>query len=115
MKKLSLMAVMLLMLPTLSFAQAHNYKGQIMDSACAKAGNHDAGYKMTGTHTPKDCTMACVKAGSSLVLYDPTTQTTYKLSNPMKVKHYAGEDVDVKGTLNQSTQTIRVESIKKAS
>lgn len=112
MKKLSLLAATLLLLPTLSFAQkSHTYRGQVMDSACAKMGNHDAGYKMTGTHTPKDCTLACLKAGSTLVLYDKHTKKTYNLDDQDKAKALAGENVRVKGTLDPSTETIHVESI----
>lgn len=116
MKKLSLLAATLLLLPTLSFAQKpHTYKGQVMDSACAKMGNHDAGYKMTGTHTPKDCTLACVKAGSTLVLYNKHTKKTYKLDDQDQAKALAGERVTVKGTLDASTDTIHVASIHAAS
>lgn len=113
MKKLSLLAMMLILLPTLSFAKKpeRTYKGQVMDSACAKMGNHDAGYKMTGTHTPKDCTLACLKAGSSLVLYNKNTKTAYMLDDQDQAKALAGENVKVKGTLDPSTNTIHVDSI----
>ena len=45
---------------TVSFGKRADktYTGEIMDSTCAKMGNHDAGYKLTGTNTPKDCTLA---------------------------------------------------------
>jgi hypothetical protein len=115
MKKLSLMALMLMMLPTLSLAQDHAYKGQIMDSACAKMGNHEAGYKMTGTNTPKDCTMACLKGGSTLMLYSPSQRAAYNLDDQSKAREYAGQDVTVEGTLNESTKTIHVDKIKGAS
>lgn len=105
MKKLPLLAVMLMMLPTMSFAKDDAYKGQIMDSACAKTGSHDSGYKMTGTSTPKDCTLACVKAGSTLVLYNPNEKTTYKLDDQSQAKSYAGQNVEVEGTLDKSTKT----------
>jgi len=115
MKKLSLLAMMLMMLPTLSFAKDHTYKGQVMDSACAKAGNHDAGYKMTGTSTPKDCTLACMKAGSKLMLYNPATKTAYELDDQSKAEEFAGQDVKVEGTLDRSTKTIHVDKIEGAS
>jgi len=117
MKKLSLMAAMLMLLPTLSFAKApeRTYKGQIMDSVCAKAGNHDAGYKMTGTHTPKDCTLACLKGGSTLVLYDKAINTIYKLDDQDRAKSLAGENVKVQGTLDHATKTIHVDTIEAAS
>ena len=37
------------------------FGGESMDSACANMGSHDAGYKMSNTHTPKDCTIECVR------------------------------------------------------
>ena len=115
MKRLSILAVMLMMLPTLSFAKDHTYKGQVMDSACAKAGNHDAGYKMTGTNTPKDCTMACLKAGSKLVLYNSAKKTAYVLDVQSKAEEFAGQNVKVEGTLDHSTNTIHVDKIEGAS
>ncbi len=116
MTKLTLIAALLLILAPISFAKkaAKTYTGEVMDSECAKMGNHDAGYKMTGTSTPKDCTLACVKSGSKLVLYDPNTKTAYQLDNQEKVKELAGQNVKVEGTLNKSTKTIHVENIKSA-
>ncbi len=117
MKKLVLMGVMLMIFPTFSFAQnsRKTYTGQIMDSACAKMGNHDAGYKMTGTSTPKACTLVCVKGGSTFVLYNGEDKTTYKLDNQKEPRRFAGENVKVSGTLNQATDTIHVDSIKAGS
>ncbi len=100
---------------TASPALARVFTGEIMDSACAKMGNHDAGYKMTGTHTPKDCTLACVESGGShFVLYNPARKTTYKLDNQSKPKDFAGERVRVTGTYDASTKTIHVEKIEAA-
>ncbi len=114
MTKLTLVAALLLALTPFSFAKRaeKTYTGEVMDSACAKMGNHDAGYKMTGTNTPKDCTLACVKSGSKLVLYDPTTKTTYQLDDQEKAKELAGQNVKVEGTLNKSTKTIHVDNIQ---
>lgn len=94
-------------------ARARRFSGQIMDSQCATQGNHDAGYKMTGTHTRKDCTLACVKAGGQFVLYNARTKTTYKLDNQDEPRAYAGDNVRVLGTYDQSTQTIHVEKISR--
>ncbi|MFZ0661453.1 MAG: hypothetical protein WAM66_02075 [Acidobacteriaceae bacterium] len=115
MKKLALVAAASMLLPMLSFAKApeRSYKGQIFDMACAKSGSHDAGYKMTGTHTPKDCTLACNKAGSPLVLYNKATNIIYKLDDQSEAKKFAGENVKVKGTLDSSTETIHVARMTK--
>src|ERR1035441_6201754 len=81
MKKLVLIVAMLMISATFSFGKKaeKTYTGEVMDSQCAKMGNHDAGYKMTGTNTPKDCAQACVKAGGKYVLYDAAAKTAYEL------------------------------------
>jgi hypothetical protein len=116
MKKLGLMAVMLMIATTVSFGKKADktYTGEIMDSQCAKMGNHDAGYKMTGTNTAKDCALACVKAGGKFVLYDAATKTAYELDDQNKAKELAGQKVKVEGTLNNSTKSIHVDKINAA-
>ena len=83
MKNLWLIVVLLMVGTTVSFgAKADKaFTGEIMDSTCAKMGNHDAGYKLTGTSTAKDCSEACVKSGSKYVLYNASTKTVYELDN----------------------------------
>ena len=115
MKRLGLMVVMLMIATTVSFGKADKtYTGEIMDSTCAKMGNHDAGYKVTGTNTPKDCALACVKGGAKFVLYDAATKTAYELDDQDKAKDLAGQKVKVEGTLNNSTKTIHVDKIEAA-
>jgi hypothetical protein len=116
MKKLGLMVVMLMIASTVSFGKKADktYTGEIMDSTCAKMGNHDAGYKLTGTNTPKDCTLACVKSGAKFVLYDASKKTTYELDDQDKAKDLAGQKVNVEGTLDSSTKTIHVDKIQAA-
>jgi hypothetical protein len=118
MNKLALLATTLLIFAAVSLGRpkpADTHSGEIMDSACAKAGNHDAGYKMSSTNTPKDCTLACVKGGSTLVLYDAATKNTYQLDDQTKAKEYAGQKVKVTGTYNSATKTIHVDKIQAAS
>ncbi|MGH9488851.1 MAG: hypothetical protein ACRD04_14870 [Terriglobales bacterium] len=92
-----------------------NFHGQIMDSMCAKTGGHSASaYKLTHTHTPKDCTLACVKDGSHFVLYNAKTKATYKLDNQKMPRAFAGDNVVVHGTYDASSKTIHVENITPA-
>src|SRR5215469_76908 len=116
MKKLWLIVVLLMVGTTVSFGAKGEkaYTGEIMDSTCAKMGNHDAGYKLTATSTPRDCTEACVKAGAKYVLYNASTKTVYELDNQDKAKDLAGQKVKVKGTLNPATKTIQVDTIQTA-
>ena len=90
-----------------------------MDSACAQMGSHErmesghgmtASKQLTGDEARK-CTEACVQAGSSYVLYDPSNKTTFQLSDQDKVKQYAGQSVTVNGNLDTSSKTITVATI----
>lgn len=116
MKKLAMIVAMLMIAATVSFGKKaeKTYNGEIMDSTCAKMGNHDAGYKLTGTSTPKDCTLACVKSGAKFVLYNAVAKTTYDLDDQDKAKDLAGQTVMVEGTLNHATKTIHVDKIEAA-
>jgi hypothetical protein len=107
-------ALLLVLGSSVALTANKTFTGEIMDSACAKMGNHDAGYKMTGTHTPKECTLACVKAGSKFVLYNPTTRTIYQLDNQTTPRAFAGESVKVVGTYNASDKMIHVVRIEPA-
>ncbi len=114
MKKFTMVALLAFLMTATGLAANHVFTGQIMDSACAAMGSHNAGYKMTGTHTPRACTLACVKAGSKFVLYDSATKTIYKLDNQVKPRAFAGENVKVIGTYNRTSKTIHVVNIEAA-
>jgi hypothetical protein len=92
------------------------FTGEIMDSACAKMGSHDA---MMNQHpnmkTAKDCTLGCVKAGSKYVLYDSSTKTVYELDDQKKPEQFAGQEVTVTGNLDAASKTIHVANIKAGS
>lgn len=115
MKNVALIVAIFMITTTVSRGQADKtYTGEIMDSQCSKMGNHDAGYKLTGTNTPKDCANACVKAGGKYVLYDGTKKTAYELDDQNQAKDLAGQKVSVQGTLDSSSRTIHVEKIQAA-
>lgn len=90
---------------------AKTFSGEIMDSACAQMGSHKQMEAKEGVKTGRACTEACVKNGSTLVLYNPSTKMTYQLSDQDKAKTYAGEWVHVKGTYDDSSKTITVDTI----
>ena len=119
MKKVALTSIAMMIVATLSFAQRSNeraFKGQIMDSMCASMGSHNpGGYQATHTHTPKDCTLACVKAGSKFVLYNSARKTTLQLDDQDKARDFAGQRVSVVGTYDRATKTIHVSKIAAAS
>jgi hypothetical protein len=116
MKKLVLsIAAGLLLAPVFAEAKDTTFSGEIMDSQCAKGGGHESMFKKEGTNDPKACTLACVKAGGKFVLFDDTTKTYHPLDNQTKPRAFAGQKVEVTGTLNKASNTIHVTDIKAAS
>jgi Protein of unknown function (DUF5818) len=113
MKKL-VMSIAACMTLAPGFAVAATFKGEIMDEACAKGGGHESMFKKEGTNDAKACTLACVKAGSKFVLFNPD-KTFYELSDQKKPSTFAGQQVEVAGTLDKATKTIHVTAIKAAS
>ena len=115
MKKLimSITACMLLA-PGFAAAKDQTFSGEVMDEACAKGGGHESMFKKMGTNDPKACTEACVKGGSKYVLFKPD-KTFYQLDDQKKPAPFAGQKVEVAGTLDKATKTIHVTQIKAAS
>jgi cytochrome c-type biogenesis protein CcmE len=91
-------------------AQAkRQFTGTITDSMCPE-GDHS---RMRMGATDAECTLACIDAhGASFVLYDG--KSTYTLSDQKTPEKFAGQKVTVTGTLDNKTNTIRVESIVSA-
>ena len=115
MKKLVMsITACVLLVPGLAAAKDTTFSGEIMDSACAKGGGHEAMFKKMGTNDPKVCTEACIKGGSKYVLFN-ADKTFYKLSDQKKPAPFAGKKVEVTGTLNEATKTIDVTAIKAGS
>jgi hypothetical protein len=98
----------------LAAPRARTFRGEIMDSACAKLGSHDMMMKKEGIKTKKDCTIGCVTMGSKYVLYNASGKTVYELDDQKTPEQFAGEEVRVTGTLDQATRTIHVTGIKAA-
>ena len=117
MKKLAASTIAILVLATTSFAapKGKTFKGEIMDSACANMGSHDMMIKKEGAKDAKQCTVTCVKMGSKYVLFNAAGKTVYQLDDQTKPEEFAGEKVNVKGTLNKKTGTIHVADIQRAS
>src|SRR6478736_5422509 len=98
----------------LALAKETTFSGEIMDEACAKGGGHESMFKKMGTNDPKACTEACVKGGSKYVLFN-ADKTFYQLDDQKKPVSFAGQKVEVTGTLNKATKTIHVTDVKAAS
>jgi hypothetical protein len=115
MKKLVMsLGACLLLAPIFATAKDTTFRGEIMDEPCAKDGGHESMFKKMGTNDPKACTEACIKMGSKYVLFN-ADKTFYRLSDQKKPAPFAGQKVEVTGTLNKATKTIHVTDIKAAS
>jgi uncharacterized protein YdeI (BOF family) len=64
------------------------------------------------THEDKAFTGRIVKENGDLVLKDPVSKVTYKLSDPAKAKQFVGKQVKVTGKLDTNTNTIEVGGIE---
>jgi len=110
------LSVLTLMFLTVRLAQARDrvFSGDIMDSECAEMGSHDM--RLDGSYTTaKQCTLACVKLGSRFVLYTAGTKIIFQLDDQQQPRQFAGDKVNVMGTLDRATNTIHVTNIEPAS
>lgn len=98
------------------------FRGEIMDSQCAKNSSHEMMLKKEGMgdKDPNDpmvkkvCTQNCVKMGGKYVLFDAASKTVYELDDQSKPEQFAGQKVTVTGTLDKATKTIHLTGIKAA-
>jgi uncharacterized protein YdeI (BOF family) len=64
------------------------------------------------THEAKTFSGNIVKENGELVLRDPITKVSYKLSDVAKAKRFIGKRVKVTGKLDMDSNTIEIESIE---
>jgi hypothetical protein len=62
----------------------------------------------------KACALKCVEKGAKLVLVSRADKKTFSLDNQEKAKAHVGIEVKVTGSLDEASQTIKVESIEPA-
>ncbi|HEY6362723.1 MAG TPA: DUF5818 domain-containing protein [Vicinamibacterales bacterium] len=107
---MKLLVVSLLAVAALSAAQApQTFTGIITDNMCAK-GSHA---QMRMGPTDADCVTACVRAhDATYVLSDG--KEVYTLSDQRTPEKFAAQKVNVTGTLDAKTKTIKVDSITAA-
>jgi type 1 fimbria pilin len=111
-KLLSVLGVGVLAFSMSAMAAGQTFNGEIMDSNCAKAGNHDAMINSGKMKDAKSCTNGCVKGGASYVLYDSGKKMVYQLDDQTKSADFAGGKVKVTGTLDKTTNTIHVTDVR---
>jgi hypothetical protein len=116
MTKLKLLAIMLALFawtataiadePGKAAAAKGSWTGFITDTHCGKKGANE-------DHTA-DCVTKCMKGGSKAQIWNETDQKAIDLDSFDKVKGMVGQRVTVKGTLDPTTNMIKVESAEKA-
>jgi hypothetical protein len=65
----------------------------------------------TTTHEAKTFSGVIAKENGELVLKDPVTKVSYRLSDASKAKQYMGKQVKISGKLDMNSNTIQVDSI----
>ena len=119
----TLLTTFVLVSLSLAAPKEKTFKGEIMDSQCAKMGSHAMMLKKEGMgdKDPNDpmakkmCTQNCVKMGGKYVLFDAAHKKIYELDDQTKPEQFAGASVKVKGTLDKGTKTIHVVDIQPGS
>lgn len=114
MKKLPAPIAASLIFSVLSFVlpKYKTFSGEIMDSQCGEIGLH--GVIVNPLKTARECTIDCVRFGGSYVLYDPAIRMAYGLDDQQKPELFAGDKVEVIGTLDKVTHMIHVIDIQSA-
>ncbi len=105
-------AASLLLVSTIVIPKPRTFTGEIMDSQCAEMGMHGI---VNPLKTARECTIDCVRFGGRYALYDPAVQMAYGLDDQRKPEQFAGNRVEVTGTLDKLTHTIHVTDIRSAS
>lgn len=112
MSKHSLFSALAILTAAASTAAGATWTGRITDSMCDK----DHSMMATGGKQPdpKECTLACVKAGSKFVLV--SGGKVYEIANQdlPALKTYAGDSVQVTGELGSDGKTIKAQTVTAA-
>ena len=100
----------LVLFASLAAAQGkRTFTGVITDSMCSRADHA----QMRMGPTDAECTKACIKEhDASYMLFDG--KESYTLSDQATPEKFAGQKVNVTGTLDAKTKTIKVDSITPA-
>lgn len=104
---------LLFAMPRFSAAEGNTFSGEITDEHlnCLQTPMKAA----EGIKQKDACVLYwahSVQPNSKYVLYDAATKTTYQLDDQDIVQPYVGEKVQVTGTVNAATKTIKVTGIK---
>jgi hypothetical protein len=94
-------------LAALSAAEEKTFEGSVTDDMCG------AEHMMEGMNA-KECADECVKMGAAYALFVPAEKKMYLVDDPKKLEPFAGEEVEVKGSLSEDEKTLKIASVAKA-
>ena len=104
MKTRTISVVVSMVIATTAFAADQTWTGAISDKMCRA--DHK---KMGGTHSDRDCTLACARGGAPYILV--ADDKVYQLTNrDAELKAHAGHTVNLTGQLKGDT--IRVSKVE---
>ena len=95
-------------------ADVQTFSGEIIDTLCAANGSHQKMMQQMKSmgNDKATCVKQCLLLGAKYALYDDAKKTFYRLDDQAKdkVEPFAGQRVQVTGTLDK--KTIKVSDIK---
>ena len=91
------------------------FTGEITDTFCAKNKSHEEMMKEMSSmgREKQTCTQKCAQIGGKYVLFDAAKNAVYKLDDQGKAASFAGLEVRVVGTLENSQ--LKIASIEAGS
>ena len=105
MKKLLILAIVLLAFAGFAAAEDMTFKGWVSDEACAKD------FAKAGNAEHKGCATGCLSRGGGVALVSEAGFHLLDITNEKAIENL-GMEVTVMGTLDEATNTIKVSSIK---
>ncbi len=108
MKKLFILAIVLLASAGFATAEDMAFTGWVADEACAKD------FAKAGNAEHKGCATGCLSRGGGVALTSPDGLHLLDITNEKALEHL-GMEITVMGTLDEATNTIKVTSIKASS
>lgn len=105
MKKLLILAIVLLASAGFAVAEDMTFTGWVADEACAKD------FAKAGNAEHKGCATGCLSRGGGVALASPDGFHLLDITNEKALDHL-GMEVTVMGSLDEATNTIKVTSIK---
>lgn len=105
MKKLLILAIVLLASAGFAVAEDMAFTGWVADEACAKD------FAKAGNAEHKGCATGCLNNGGNVALASPDGFHLLDITGEKALEHL-GMEVTVMGTLDEATNTIKVTSIE---